>query len=120
MPCFDKKLEASREEFTMMESKEVDCVITTSNNYCWPSQNIYTFNHHTIFLSVEIDDHFQTEGIRLQNFPSSALDSELSLSQHLESFTGSGSGGFAHHVFQYAAKELHGIEMENLEWKALR
>ena len=31
MPCFDKKLEASREDFTHPDtgSKEVDCVLTT-------------------------------------------------------------------------------------------
>ena len=31
MPCFDKKLEASREDFThpATGSKEVDCVLTT-------------------------------------------------------------------------------------------
>lgn len=32
MPCFDKKLEASREEFSdkTTEAKDVDCVITAS------------------------------------------------------------------------------------------
>ena len=31
MPCFDKKLEASREDFTHPDTgvKEVDCVLTT-------------------------------------------------------------------------------------------
>lgn len=35
MPCYDKKLEASREDFfsEVTESKDVDCVITSSNFY---------------------------------------------------------------------------------------
>ena len=33
MPCFDKKLEASREEFfnSELNSKDVDCVITSGD-----------------------------------------------------------------------------------------
>lgn len=35
MPCYDKKLEASREEFfnTRTQSRDVDCVITASSYY---------------------------------------------------------------------------------------
>jgi iron only hydrogenase large subunit-like protein len=35
MPCYDKKLEASREDFynSLIQSKDVDCVITASMYY---------------------------------------------------------------------------------------
>lgn len=35
MPCYDKKLEASREDFfdEAIQSRDVDCVITSSNNF---------------------------------------------------------------------------------------
>lgn len=35
MPCYDKKLEASRNEFfnSELNAKDVDCVITTSRFY---------------------------------------------------------------------------------------
>lgn len=41
MPCYDKKLEASREDFFNNDSKsrEVDCVITSSS-YCYVLVNI--------------------------------------------------------------------------------
>lgn len=34
MPCYDKKLEASREDFynSLKETRDVDCVITSSKN----------------------------------------------------------------------------------------
>lgn len=35
-------------------------------------------------------------------------------------YRGSGSGGYADHVFQYAAKELFGEECDKLEYKNLR
>ena len=37
MPCFDKKLEASRDEFLNKEidTKDVDCVITSGNIQIW-------------------------------------------------------------------------------------
>lgn len=38
MPCYDKKLEASREDFysEATDSKDVDCVITSSMQICFP------------------------------------------------------------------------------------
>uniref|UniRef100_A0A667ZAY8 Nuclear prelamin A recognition factor-like protein n=1 Tax=Myripristis murdjan TaxID=586833 RepID=A0A667ZAY8_9TELE len=81
MPCFDKKLEASRSDFYLnaAETREVDCVITS--------------------------------GMR-------SLSLSLSLSLHTRAV--SGSGGYLHHVFTSAAKQLFGEEVKNLIYKTLR
>ncbi|KAB7498135.1 Cytosolic Fe-S cluster assembly factor NARFL [Armadillidium nasatum] len=100
MPCFDKKLEASREEFynSDFDTNEVDCVIT----------------------SVEVEQLFEKDGIDVNTIPCMPLDTEFSMCQTLLSHDGSGSGGFAHHVFIYAAKHLFDIEEIDLNWKTLR
>lgn len=33
---------------------------------------------------------------------------------------GSGSGGYAHHILNYAAQELFGIKLEEMMWKTVR
>ncbi|MCL4143199.1 UNVERIFIED_CONTAM: hypothetical protein GTU68_053720 [Idotea baltica] len=100
MPCFDKKLEASREEFNVEEfdTREVDCVIT----------------------SVEVEQLLEKEEVDLGGVERAGLDPELSLSPDLRTHEGSGSGGFAHHVFTYAAKHLFGVEGHEMTWKSLR
>lgn len=44
MPCYDKKLEASREDFfsEVNNSKDVDCVITSSKCSCGDSTTVDT------------------------------------------------------------------------------
>lgn len=45
MPCYDKKLEASREDFynSLKETRDVDCVITSSKNVL----NCFIFTNRT-------------------------------------------------------------------------
>lgn len=38
----------------------------------------------------------------------------------LQSHAGSGSGGYLHHVFTFAAKQLFGEEVKELTYKTLR
>lgn len=101
MPCFDKKLEASRDDFfnEVTQSKDVDCVITP----------------------VELE-----ELMCKQNVQFTALDdteevptSPFSL-EHCYQHKGSGSGGFSEYVFATAAKELFGEEISQCEFKTLR
>ncbi|KAJ8933935.1 hypothetical protein NQ314_013691 [Rhamnusium bicolor] len=106
MPCYDKKLEAAREDFFSEEtqSRDVDCVIT----------------------AIELEQMLQKDEISLDSLENSAFsqpwllkedhDVTPSLTRHI----GSGSGGFADHIFRYAAKELFGEELEKLEYKSLR
>lgn len=106
MPCFDKKLEASREDFVDKETldKDVDCVIT----------------------SIEVEQMLQKENIELSTLGNSTLSQPWSSEENndhlpkLVKHIGSGSGGYADYIFKYAAKELFDIECENLKYKTLR
>ena len=103
MPCFDKKLEASRQDFynDIYRTRDVDCVLT----------------------SMELEKMLEERGVSLNDVPSGSLDMQFSsvdcegtmLSHH-----GGGSGGFAEHVLYYAAKELFGISDPVVEYKTLR
>uniref|UniRef100_A0A8C4EY22 Nuclear prelamin A recognition factor-like n=1 Tax=Dicentrarchus labrax TaxID=13489 RepID=A0A8C4EY22_DICLA len=102
MPCFDKKLEASRSDFFMnkAETREVDCVIT----------------------SGEVQKMLEEKNVSLSNVEPAPLDTLFSsVSGHeFLSHAGSGSGGYLHHVFTYAAKQLFGEEVKELTYKTLR
>ncbi|RVE69490.1 hypothetical protein OJAV_G00078230 [Oryzias javanicus] len=102
MPCFDKKLEASRSDFYMnkAETREVDCVIT----------------------SGEVQKMLEEHNISLKDVEPGILDSMFSsvCGDEFLSHTGSGSGGYLHHVFTYAAKQLFGEEVKELTYKTLR
>ncbi|KAG7222842.1 hypothetical protein INR49_016052, partial [Caranx melampygus] len=102
MPCFDKKLEASRSDFYLneAETREVDCVIT----------------------SGEVQKMLEEENVSLNDVEPAAPDSMFSsvCGDDFLSHAGSGSGGYLHHVFTYAAKHLFGEEVKELKYKTLR
>ncbi|KAM9345781.1 cytosolic Fe-S cluster assembly factor narfl [Symphorus nematophorus] len=102
MPCFDKKLEASRSDFYLnkAETREVDCVIT----------------------SGEVQKMLEEKNVSLSNLAPAPLDELFSSVSGDEFLThaGSGSGGYLHHVFTYAAKQLFGEEVKELTYKTLR
>ncbi|KAK5645559.1 hypothetical protein RI129_006859 [Pyrocoelia pectoralis] len=105
MPCYDKKLEAAREDFfnTTTESRDVDCVIT----------------------AIEIEQMLQSSDIQLSEMDK-AMYSEPWKKDGSEDLPivkrhiGSGSGGYADHIFHYAAKELFVIDDPQLVYKNLR
>ncbi|KAL7378004.1 hypothetical protein ABVT39_007276 [Epinephelus coioides] len=102
MPCFDKKLEASRSDFYLekAETREVDCVIT----------------------SGEVQKMLEEKNVSLNDVEAAPLDamfSSVSGGEYL-SHAGSGSGGYLHHVFTHAAKHLFGEEVKELTYKTLR
>nr|XP_040047237.1 cytosolic Fe-S cluster assembly factor narfl [Gasterosteus aculeatus aculeatus] len=102
MPCFDKKLEASRPDFYLdeAETREVDCVIT----------------------SGEVQKMLEEKNVSLNDVEPAPLDtlfSSVSEDEFLK-HSGSGSGGYLHHVFTYAAKQLFGEEVKELTYKTLR
>uniref|UniRef100_A0A671YE67 Nuclear prelamin A recognition factor-like protein n=1 Tax=Sparus aurata TaxID=8175 RepID=A0A671YE67_SPAAU len=102
MPCFDKKLEASRSDFYLKEAetREVDCVIT----------------------SGEVQKMLEEKNVSLSDVEPAPLDemfSSVSGGEFL-SHAGSGSGGYLHHVFTYAARQLFGEEVKELTYKTLR
>ncbi|ELT92002.1 hypothetical protein CAPTEDRAFT_150962 [Capitella teleta] len=102
MPCFDKKLEASRTDFydEICSTKDVDCVISTG----------------------EVEQMLLKENVALNDLDSTSLDSIFGNSDEgvLASHQGGGSGGYLEHVMRYAAKELHGIEVDELKYKVMR
>ncbi|KAM5227517.1 cytosolic iron-sulfur assembly component 3 isoform 2-T2 [Ctenodactylus gundi] len=102
MPCYDKKLEASRPDFFNQEyqTRDVDCVLTTG----------------------EICQLLEAEGLLLSELEPAPLDS-LSSSRPTEeptSHRGGGSGGYLEHVFRHAAQELFGIRVAEVTYRPLR
>lgn len=68
-----------------------------------------------------------SQNTTLDTFDSVPIDWPWNLDEVVESdeimikgHFGSGSGGYADHLFQYAAKELYGIENAELNYKSLR
>ncbi|XP_073125320.1 protein NAR1 [Henckelia pumila] len=107
MPCYDKKLEAARDDFAFQLDSdgetitEVDSVLTTG----------------------EVLDLIKLSSINFTNLEESPVDKLLSNVDehgHLYGVHGS-SGGYADTVFRYAAKLLFGKEIEGpLEYKTIR
>ena len=81
MPCFDKKLEASRDDFLDSETgiKDVDCVITT----------------------LEVEEMLAREACDLARLEDGALDSVVEAgTREVIANTGSASGGYSDHLFR--------------------
>ncbi|XP_062330211.1 nuclear prelamin A recognition factor isoform X1 [Osmerus eperlanus] len=99
-PCFDKKLEAVREEFysSLLESRDVDCVLTSGEVLLMMKQRR---------VSVE-----QLDSVPLDHI----LGEDTGMVRH----EGRGSEGFLEHVFKYAAKELFSLEVHQVTYKTLR
>ena len=107
MPCFDKKLEASREDFynDIYETRDVDLVITT----------------------VEVEDMMAekcSDGFASLPDDATCLDVELlQLGEDLGmvNHRGSSSGGYLESVYMYAAKQLFNVEhCGDISYKVLR
>ncbi|XP_017339631.1 nuclear prelamin A recognition factor isoform X1 [Ictalurus punctatus] len=101
-PCFDKKLEAVREEFynSLLQTRDVDCVLT----------------------SVEILHMMDQSNVSVEDVEPVPLDhvfgeiNDASLMRH----EGRGSEGFLEHILKYAAKELFGLDVDEIVYKTLR
>ncbi|XP_053675076.1 probable cytosolic Fe-S cluster assembly factor AGAP009023 isoform X2 [Anopheles nili] len=104
MPCYDKKLEASREDFfnEVQNSRDVDCVIT----------------------SIEIEQMLTSLGLQtLQLVDKSPIDwpwPTARPSTFVWSHESSGSGGYSEYIFKYAARKLFNIQLDAVEFKPLR
>ncbi|XP_058476299.1 nuclear prelamin A recognition factor isoform X2 [Solea solea] len=101
-PCFDKKLEAVREEFTnsLLETRDVDCVLTSGEIYYMMEQRK---------VSVE-----ELDSVPLDQVLGEAGDTTLVRHE------GRGSEGFLEHVFKHAAKEIFGVDVHEITYKTLR
>ncbi|KAF3853134.1 hypothetical protein F7725_013822 [Dissostichus mawsoni] len=92
-PCFDKKLEAVREEFY---------------NGLLESRDIYDLMEQRKVSVEELDS------VPLDHVLGEAGDAALLRHE------GRGSEGFLEHVFKHAAKELFGLEVQEITYKSLR
>ncbi|XP_028410171.1 cytosolic iron-sulfur assembly component 3-like [Dendronephthya gigantea] len=102
MPCYDKKLEASREDFynDIYHTRDVDCVIT----------------------SLEVEQMFEEKAIDFPSLAPLQLDEmiETGNDSEMTNHRGGGSGGYLEHVFCYAAQALFGKKVEDLTYKTMR
>ncbi|KYO30827.1 cytosolic iron-sulfur assembly component 3 [Alligator mississippiensis] len=102
MPCYDKKLEASRPDFfnQQYQTRDVDCVITTG----------------------EVLKLLEQEGVSLSDVSAAPLDAMFSSTaeEELLGHSGGGSGGYLEHIYRYAAKDLFGIEVAEVQYKPLK
>lgn len=105
MPCFDKKLEASRQEFKSGDERgsDVDCVLTP----------------------VELEEILNDEGVTLLDFERRKLDilveTGLPFDNPLSSHFGSVSGGYAENILMaYLAKDSDIIGTNNLQYTIQR
>ncbi|KAJ1530517.1 hypothetical protein ONE63_005410 [Megalurothrips usitatus] len=109
-PCYDKKLEASRNDFynEQEDSRDVDCVIT----------------------SIELEQMLMSQNLSLSDIPPAEVDfpwlegssstEPCSYKGTLVRHRGTGSGGYADHVMAVAAYELFGESSAQLNFKVLR
>ncbi|NXP26834.1 NARFL factor, partial [Scytalopus superciliaris] len=102
MPCYDKKLEASRPDFfnQQYQTRDVDCVITTG----------------------EVLKLLEQEGVSLSDVDPGPLDTMLgsAAAEQPSTHSGGGSGGYLEHIYRHAAKELFGIQVDIIEYKTLK
>ncbi|KAJ1996314.1 Cytosolic Fe-S cluster assembly factor nar1 [Coemansia spiralis] len=96
MMCYDKKLEASRDDFysDIYRTRDVDCVVTTG----------------------EFDRMLAETSTSLATAPEAALDSLFKThasdqEEQLYSSTGTSAGGGLEYTMAYAARELFGINI---------
>ncbi|KAI9030965.1 cytosolic Fe-S cluster assembly factor NARFL-like protein [Phycomyces nitens] len=96
MPCYDKKLEASRPDFFLQEfdTREVDCVLTTG----------------------EVQKMFGEQNVDFNQLPEAPLDTIFTKalcnpSETLYGSPGSSSGGQMEYILATAARELFGIQL---------
>lgn len=102
MPCYDKKVEASRSDFynDLYSTRDVDCVIT----------------------SDEVDLMLEKEDVLLPNVTNHELDlmDPNGGAYKVVNHEGGGSGGYLDYIFKTAMKNLFDKKVDQLEFKTLR
>ncbi|KAJ7316094.1 hypothetical protein JRQ81_002256 [Phrynocephalus forsythii] len=100
-PCYDKKLEALREDFytPLYNSQDVDCVLT----------------------SGEVFQIMEQRNLTLTEIPEEALDTLFGERKEGELMRHEGrSDGYLEHIFKHAAKELFDTDVKELTYKVLK
>lgn len=113
-PCFDKKLEASRKDFYDEDSDkyEVDLVLST--------QEILDLINSQISEACSLEEYFA-------GLPSDSAQGADALEAMFRTFSqggwelvqsvdrNAGSGGYAEHIFKFAAQEILGLDLWSTE-----
>ncbi|CAH8832158.1 unnamed protein product [Trichobilharzia szidati] len=131
MPCFDKKLEASREEFSVQSSvadcrvPDVDLVLATNEllylleSFCHESDGSLVFSPPTYAAELGENNRLILSRLcevfhgqwnvcnRTNNMPSENKG-VVPMYRH----SGSGSGGYAAYIFRFAAEKLFSINLD--------
>lgn len=114
MPCYDKKLEAARDDFVF----ELDF-----NGEANESTGLQLSEVDSVLTSGEVLDLIQSKSIDFKTLDESTLDTPLTNVNekgHLFGVHGS-SGGYAETIFRHAAKTLFRKDIKDpLEFKILR
>lgn len=66
------------------------------------------------------NDELSLQDIESHHLSQPWLQTDELIEPKLVASVGSGSGGYADHIFRFAAKELFGKECDKLEYKTLR
>jgi iron only hydrogenase large subunit-like protein len=103
MMCYDKKLEASRDDFysDLYSTRDVDCVLT----------------------SGEVDLMLEEKQVNIATLSSSKPDLPFSCyddGNRLTGHSGGGSGGYLEYILRHSAKEMFGEDVGELKYKVLR
>ncbi|GFZ03271.1 ferredoxin hydrogenase [Actinidia rufa] len=114
MPCYDKKLEAAREDFVF----EVESQGGTHEN-----TGLKITEVDSVLTSAEVLNLIQSKSVDFRTLEESSLDkllTNVNEEGHLYGVHGS-SGGYAETIFQYAAKILFGKEIKGpLDFKIIK
>lgn len=114
MPCYDKKLEASRDDFLFL---------VESQGENRDRGNLMIAEVDSVLTSVEVLDLLQQKSVDFNSLEESPLDrllTNINDEGHLYGVTG-GSGGYAETIFRHAAKTIFGREIKGpLEFKNVR
>ncbi|XP_030496336.2 protein NAR1 [Cannabis sativa] len=114
MPCYDKKLEASRDDFVFQAESQAK-----SNE----GEALMVSEVDSVLTSGEVLELIQLKGVDFKNLEDSPLDNMLTNVNdegHIYGVPGS-SGGYGETIFRRAAKVLFGKTIEGpLEFKTIR
>ncbi|XP_032648649.1 nuclear prelamin A recognition factor [Chelonoidis abingdonii] len=101
-PCYDKKLEALREDFytPLYNSQDVDCVLT----------------------SGEIVQIMEQKNVSMKEVAEVAVDSLFGeiKEEDVVRHDGRRSDGYLEHIFKHAAKELFDMDVKEITYKTLK
>ncbi|KAI1729097.1 putative cytosolic Fe-S cluster assembly factor oxy-4 [Ditylenchus destructor] len=101
MPCYDKKLEASRKDFATDTANEVDCVITASE-----LQPLLDASEFAVEAKLESSSHGSAQCSFLNRF-----ERGLVIGDENEET----SGGYLQHILRQLQKEFQDTRIENVQ-----